>query len=132
MSKRGAGGTSGGVGRFFLGLAMMIAGGYLFLSSIRIVNNFSLGYSLYNIGSLSLTSGMVLVPFVFGIGLIFYDSNNFLGWLLAAGSLIMLLFGVIASINFRLAPMSAFNLITILVLAVGGVGIFASSLQEFK
>ena len=132
MSKRGAGGTSGGVGRFFLGLAMMIAGGYLFLSSIRIVNNFSLGYSLYNIGSLSLTSGMVLVPFVFGIGLIFYDSNNFLGWLLAAGSLIMLLFGVIASINFRLASMSAFNLITILVLAVGGVGIFASSLQEFK
>lgn len=132
MSKRGAGGSSGGVGRFFLGLAMMIAGGYLFLSSIKVVNNFSLGYSLYNLGGFGLTSGMVLVPFIFGIGLIFYNSDNFLGWLLAVSSLIMLLFGVIASIDFRLAPMSAFELITILVLAIGGVGIFVSSLQELK
>jgi len=132
MSKRGAGGTSGGIGRFFLGLTMMTAGGYLFLNSIKVVNNFSLGYSLYRLGNLSLTSGMVLVPFIFGVGLIFYNSDNFLGWLLAAASLIMLLFGVIASINFRLAPMSAFELITILVLAVGGVGIFVSSLQELK
>ncbi|MEO0373588.1 MAG: hypothetical protein AAF329_02955 [Cyanobacteria bacterium P01_A01_bin.17] len=132
MSNRGAGGTRGGVGRFFLGLAMMIAGGYLFLSSIKIVNNFSMGYSLYRIGSLSLTSGMVLVPFIFGIGLIFYNSKNLLGWLLATASLLMLLFGVIASINFRLAPMSAFELITILVLAVGGVGIFLSSLQDLQ
>ncbi len=132
MANRGAGGTKGGVGRFFLGLAMMIAGGYLFLSSIKIVNNFSMGYSLYRVGNLSLTSGMVLVPFIFGVGLIFYNSKNFLGWLLATASLIMLLFGVIASINFRLAPISAFELITMLVLAVGGVGVFLSSLRELQ
>lgn len=89
-----------------------------------------MGYSLYRVGNLSLTSGMVLVPFIFGVGLIFYNSKNFLGWLLATASLIMLLFGVIASINFRLAPISAFELITMLVLAVGGVGVFLSSLRE--
>ena len=132
MANRGAGGTKGGVGRFFLGLAMMIAGGYLFLSSIKIVNNFSMGYSLYRVGNLSLTSGMVLVPFIFGVGLIFYNSKNFLGWFLATASLILLLFGVIASINFRLAPISAFELITMLVLAVGGVGVFLSSLRELQ
>ncbi len=132
MSKRGAGGTQGGVGRFFLGLAMMIAGGYLFLSSIKIVNNFSLGYSLYRMGGLNLTSGLVLVPFIFGVGLIFYNAKNLIGWLLATASLIMLVFGVIASIDFRLAPMSAFELMTILVLAVGGLGVFLSSLQDYK
>ncbi|MGF1601242.1 MAG: hypothetical protein ACFCU8_04350 [Thermosynechococcaceae cyanobacterium] len=132
MPQPGAGGTNGGVGRFFLGLAMMTAGGYLFLSSVKIVNNFSLGYSLYRVGSLNLTSGLILVPFIFGIGLIFYNSNNFLGWLLAAGSMIMLLFGIIASIDFRLESMSAFELIVILVLAIGGIGIFLSSLQDFK
>ncbi|MGB7415429.1 MAG: hypothetical protein WA902_14580 [Thermosynechococcaceae cyanobacterium] len=132
MPQQGAGGTHGGIGRFFLGLAMMTAGGYLFLSSVKIVNNFSLGYSLYRVGSLNLTSGLILVPFIFGIGLIFYNSDNFLGWLLATGSMIMLLFGIIASIDFRLDTMSAFELIVILVLAVGGVGIFLSSLQDFK
>ncbi|MBX2864706.1 MAG: hypothetical protein KTR27_14245 [Leptolyngbyaceae cyanobacterium MAG.088] len=111
---------------------MMIAGGYLFLSSIKIVNNFSLGYSLYRMGGLNLTSGLVLVPFIFGVGLIFYNAKNLIGWLLATASLIMLVFGVIASIDFRLAPMSAFELMTILVLAVGGLGVFLSSLQDYK
>ena len=132
MPKRGAGGTSGGIGRFFLGLVMMTAGGFLFLSSIKIVNNFSLGYSLYKLGGFNLTSGMVLVPFIFGVGLIFYNAKNFLGWLLTVGSLVMLFFGIIASLDFRLAPMSAFELLTILVLTVGGIGVFFSSLRAFQ
>ncbi|MEM8717422.1 MAG: hypothetical protein AAGE92_16905, partial [Cyanobacteria bacterium P01_G01_bin.4] len=46
MGRRGAGGSNGGVMRFLMGLAMMIGGGYLFFSSITVVNNFSLGYRL--------------------------------------------------------------------------------------
>lgn len=132
MGKRGAGGTNGGVMRFLLGLAMMIGGGYLFFSSITVVNNFSLGYRLYRVGNLSVTSGMVLIPFLFGVGMIFYNSKNLFGWMLSLGSLLALTLGVIASISFRLQPMSAFELLTILVLGVGGVGLFLSSLQDVE
>lgn len=130
MSKRGAGGTSGGIGRFALGLAMMVGGGYLFFNSITISNSFSLGYSLYRMGNASITSGMVLVPFIFGIGLIFYDSENALGWVISLGALAALTLGVISSLSFRMQPMSAFELIVILVLMVGGIGLFLSSLKE--
>jgi hypothetical protein len=34
----GAGGTSGGVGMFFGGLAMVIAGGYLLLTRVSVVS----------------------------------------------------------------------------------------------
>lgn len=129
---RGAGGTNGGLMRFFLGLAMMIGGGYLFLSSVIVTNRFSLGVGLYSVGGFSVTSGMVLVPFIFGIGMIFYNSKNILGWILAIGSLIMLFFGVIASLNFRFRGMSAFDLIVILVLLVGGIGLFLSSLRSLQ
>ncbi|MGK7913396.1 MAG: hypothetical protein AB4050_18240 [Synechococcus sp.] len=132
MVRRGAGGTNGGIMRFLMGLAMMIGGGYLFFSSITVVNNFSLGYRLYRVGNLSVTSGMVLIPFLFGIGMIFYNSKNMFGWMLSLGSLLALTLGVISSISFRLQPMSAFELLTIVVLGVGGIGLFLSSLRDVK
>lgn len=126
---RGAGGSEGGIGQFFIGLIMMIAGGYMLLNAIMVTHHFSLGYSLYRVGGFSLTSGMVLVPFIFGVGMVFYNSRNILGWILAIGSLVMLVFGVISSINFQLRHMSAFDLIVILVLLVGGIGLFLRSLS---
>lgn len=129
---RGAGGTHGGVGRFFIGLVMMIAGGYLFFNAIRVTHHWHLGYSFYSFGAFNVTSGMVLVPLIFGIGFIFYNARNLLGWILSAGSLIMLAFGVISSIQFRFHHMSAFDLIVILVLLVGGLGLLLSSLRNLS
>ncbi len=129
MAVKGAGGSNGGIGRFFMGLIMMIAGGYLFFNAIRVTNHFHMGYSIYSFGSYHLTSGMVLVPLIFGIGIIFFNSRNFIGWFLSGGSLIMLIFGIITSIDLRLRHMSAFELIMILVLMIGGLGMFLSSLR---
>ena len=129
---RGAGGTEGGIGRFFIGLTMLIGGAYLFLDSIRVTHQFSMGYSLYRVGNFDLTSGMVLIPFIFGIGMVFYNSRNPIGWLLCGGALVMFLFGMIASIRFRMEEMTAFSLIVILVLLIGGLGLFFSSLRNFS
>ena len=131
MAIQGAGGTSGGIGRFFIGLVMMVAGGYLFLNAVRINQTFSLRHTLYSFGSFNLTSGMVLIPFVFGIGFIFYNYKNVIGWLLTIASLIMLGVGIISSLQLRLRSMSMFELIMILILLVGGIGLFISSFRGY-
>lgn len=131
MALKGAGGTNGGIGQFLIGLIMIIAGGYLFLNAIHIRHAFHLGYRLYSFGTFNLTSGMVLIPFIFGIGLIFYNYKSILGWLLTAASLIMLGFGIISSLQFQLQDMSAFELMTILVLLIGGIGLFISSFRTY-
>ena len=127
---RGAGGTKGGYVGFVLGLVMMCGGFYLLLNSIVVTARFGLGYSVYSVGGYSVTSGMILIPFLFGVGLIFFDGHSMSGWLLAAGSLIALIFGVISSVNFTLRGMTAFDLLIILILAFGGVGLFFHSLAE--
>jgi hypothetical protein len=132
MGLSGAGGTSGGLGRFFIGLIMIIAGGYLFFNSIYVTHNFSFGTPLFSVGGFHLTSGLVLIPFIFGIGLVFFNSKNYLGWALVVITLIMLLFGVISSIHFRLRHMTAFELLLILGLFVGGIGLFLSSLRKIE
>lgn len=131
MALKGAGGTNGGIGQFFIGLIMIIAGAYLFLNAIHIGYAFHLGYRLYSFGTFNLTTGMVLILFMFGVGLIFYNYKNILGWLLTAASLIMLGVGMIASVQFYLRDMSAFEFLIILVLLVGGIGLFLRSFRTF-
>lgn len=108
---------------------MMIGGGYLFLKNIQVTTGFGMGYRLYSFWGIGITGGTVLIPFIFGVGMLFYNSRNPIGWVLAAGSMIMLAFGVISQTHFRFNAMSAFDLITILVLLVGGIGLFLSSLR---
>ena len=127
---RGAGGTDGGEISFLLGLVMMCGGFYLLLNAIVVRAGFGLGYGLYSFGGFNVTSGMVMIPFIFGIGFIFYNSKNPLGWLLAIGSLVALIFGVIASVNFRFRAMTAFDLIVIFVLCFGGLGLFLNSFRR--
>lgn len=116
--------------RFFVGLIMLIAGGYMFLNAVHV------GYSFYHIYSIPgvgrFASGYILIPFMFGIGMIFYNSRNILGWLLLIGSLVILIVGIVSSVQLRLQHMTAFQLMLILVLMVGGLGLFLSSLRSFR
>ena len=73
----GAGGTSGGVGAFFGGAAMVVAGGYLLLTRVSVVSG---GFLVYGYNAF----GLSLVPLLAGIGMLFYDGRSVAGWLLAA------------------------------------------------
>ena len=133
---RGAGGTSGGIGQFMIGFIMMCSGCFMLLNAIRVTSSFGMGQRLYGFsamgGSYGVTTGMIMIPFIFGIGFIFYNSRNPIGWLLAIGSLVSMVFGVISTIQFSFRSMSAFDLIVILVLAAGGLGLFLNSLRSLN
>jgi uncharacterized protein len=125
---RGAGGRPGGVPQFLLGVAMAIGGGYLLLTSLQVVSPF--GGRLFGIGGFGVTSGMIMIPFIIGVAIIFYDADKWYGWLLAAGSLFALVIGAIASVEFRFERMSAFEFIVVLVLLFGGIGLVVRSVRD--
>ena len=131
---KGAGGTPGGIGSFFVGFLMMCAGFYLLLQSIIVTERFGLGMGLFSFamfgGPVSITSGMILIPLMLGIGMIFFNARNLIGWALAVGSIVALIAGVIANLHFSFRPMSLFDLLVILILSVGGVGLFVRSLRD--
>ena len=134
MALRGAGGTEGGVMRFFLGLTMLIAGGYLLLQSIDVFTPLWGGGGgggrggLFNVGGFNVTTGYVLIPFIFGVGMIFFNSKNYLGWFLSGASILMLIVGVIANVRIGWNG-QLFELIMILILTVGGIGLSMSAVR---
>ncbi len=90
---KGAGGTSGGMGQFFIGLVMICGGFYMLLTAIKVTSSFGFSSHLYQLGGFGLTSGVVIIPFLFGVGMMFYNGRNILGWLLTFGSLVALILG---------------------------------------
>jgi hypothetical protein len=128
----GAGGTSGGIGKFLLGLVMMCGGFYLLLNGIVVSSNFGLGTRLFGVGPMGMTGGMILIPLIIGICMVFYNARNYLGWLVAIASFGALVFGVISSVSLNLRTMSAFELLVILTLAFGGLGLFLNSLRPAR
>lgn len=135
---RGAGGTDGGLISFFAGLGMMGTGFYMLLSKIMVSVNFGIGARLYHYKSagggfsFGLTTGMIFIPMLLGIGMIFYNSKSIWGWALAGISLAAMVFGVISNTRISMQTMTSFDLIVILVLAFGGTGLFLRSLKEQK
>ncbi|MGR9108933.1 MAG: hypothetical protein ACU843_18620 [Gammaproteobacteria bacterium] len=135
---KGAGGTSGGVGRYLGGLLMMCVGTYLFLSKVVVTSGafssgFGFGTQLYTLGDgFGITGGMVFIPFIIGVVMVFWNSASILGWLLSGGSVVALITGIIVNIRMRLEPMTAFDILMLLVLIAGGAGMFFSSLRDFE
>ncbi len=121
--KRGAGGTSGGIGSFLAGLAMAIAGGYLFMRNV----NVSTGYwTVWGYNGF----GMSLFPLLIGVGMLFFSGKSKVGWLLTFAGVIIIFVGIISSLNVYFATTNLFNTLTMLILLVGGIGLVARSLKE--
>jgi len=120
--RRGAGGTPGGVGQFFLGLGMAVAGAYILTSRVTVSGGYWYfgGYNSF---------GLSLVPLVFGIGLLFFNGRSKAGWLLLFVGAVVIVTGVLLNLNIYFQPTSLFNTIVMLVLLAGGIGLVARSLR---
>lgn len=124
MAIRGAGGTPGGVGTFFLGLLMAVAGAYLLTNQVTVTTGF---WGFYGRSAFGLT----LVPLLFGVGLLFFDGKSVPGWLLTGAGAVILFAGILVNLQIYFQPTSLFNTLVMLVLLVGGLGLLARSLRPY-
>jgi uncharacterized protein len=119
---RGAGGTSGGLGLFLGGSAMVVAGGYLLLTRVTVASG---GWHMWGYNAF----GLSLVPLLVGIGVLFYNGKSLVGWGLTLAGSIIILAGIIANLRIYFQPSSLFDTIMILGLLAGGIGLVARSLR---
>ena len=119
---RGAGGTPGGVGQFFVGLVMTAVGGYLLLSQVTVAGTFwdFFGFNAF---------GLSLLPLLVGVGFLFFDGKSAIGWVLATIGAGIIVAGILMSMHIYFRPTSLYNTLTMLVLIAGGLGLIARSLK---
>ena len=119
---QGAGGTTGGIGMFLIGLGMAIAGGWLLTNQVTVTSGF------WHFGSFN-GFGLSLIPLVLGIGILFFNGKSVAGWLLTFAGAVIIFVGILTNLDIYFRPTSLFNTILMLILLAGGIGLVARSLR---
>jgi hypothetical protein len=122
-AQRGAGGTPGGIGQFFIGLVMAVVGGYLLLQQVQVTTSF------WNFGRYG-SFGLTLLPLLIGVALLFYDGKSIAGWMLTALGAAIILAGILMNMDIYFRQTSLFNTLVMLGLLFGGLGLIARSLRS--
>jgi hypothetical protein len=119
----GAGGSPGGVPQFFIGLALAAVGAYLLTQQVTVQT----GY--WTIGGWN-AFGLSLVPFILGIGLLFFDSSSKAGFLLLFLGVVIIAAGILMNLSIYFQPTSLFNTLMMIGLTAAGVGLVLRALKS--
>lgn len=109
---------------FFVGLAMIIVGGYFFLQNVSVMDSSNL-FAFY-IGSKRM-DGLVFVPLIASIIFLFYKYNT-VSKLCCAGSMLFIIGNVISNLKLHWTTISLFSTVVIFVLLFGGIGLVCRTL----
>jgi len=126
----GAGGTPGGVGTFLIGFAMACAGGWLLTNQVTVTSQYFTTWFMVPVVNYHMSEfGLSLLPFIIGIGFLFFNSKSIWGWLLTIGGSVAILVGILMSLHIFFRPTSLFNTLVMLVLLFGGLGLVFRSFK---
>ena len=120
LKRKGAGGSEGGVGEFFLGFLLAVAGGYLLLNQVTVTSG---GWRFFGYSAF----GLSLAPFFIGLALLFYNGRSIAGWLLTAAGIVIIFAGILTSMDIFFRPTSLYNTLLMIGLLAAGVGLVARS-----
>ncbi len=123
-AKKGAGGTPGGIRHFVIGSIFALVGGYLILNQVVVTSGFWSYFGNYSFG-------VTLIPFLIGIGFLFFDGSSVVGWFLTVAAFLAIIVGVIANLQIYFRPTTLYNTLIMLVLLVGGLALIGRSLRAF-
>jgi hypothetical protein len=118
----GAGGTQGGMAQFFIGLALAVAGAYLLTTQVTVQTG---SWQLFGMNAF----GLSLVPFILGIGLLFFDGRSKAGFLLLFAGVVIIFAGIIGNLSIYFQPTSLFNTLMMLGMLAAGVGLVLRSVR---
>ena len=107
---------------FLGGLAMLAVGLYWFSLNVTVSSSF-FSTGLYIGGGISLHSGLIVVPFIIAVILVFINPESFGRKLFLGISVLLIIASVIYSTHLYLDTISLFEWIGILVLIFGGLAL---------
>jgi hypothetical protein len=130
MNIHNVGGTPGGTKTFFLGIIMLVVGGYLLFNHVTVGGGYW-NFSFFG-QSAGTSFGITLIPLLFGIGILFANGKSIVGRILTGAGFLMIVVGIIANLDIHFRRTSLFNTLVMLVLIVGGIGLVARSVMPME
>lgn len=110
--------------KFFMGIAMLGAGLYWLFNSV-VVESFRFGSFHFGGSSISIPSGLVIVPLIIGVFWLIMKPDSILAKALTVLGVVIIVASIIASVQFRFVQKSLYEYIIMVLLIVAGSALLA-------
>ncbi len=116
---------------FFLGLLMFAGGLFMVMQNIIVRTSWGSGY-FYRIGGWNVPNGLVLLPLLIGIVMLFMLDKKFFGWLVTILGIIFILLTIIMSVSISWRTSSAYVFVLMFGLVAAGGGLMLRGMFRSK
>lgn len=103
---------------FLIGIILLAAGLFLLTQQTDV----TMVWYTWRINSINIASGLILIPFIIGIIILFYNPKSLFGKILTIIGIIIIVATIIMSINIVFRRTTLYNLIIMLGLMAAGAG----------
>lgn len=112
---------------FFVGLLMFGGGLFMILQNAQVTSSWGYGY-FYHIGSWGVPNGLIMLPLLIGIAMLFLMDRKIFGWIVTALGIIFILLTIIMSVRISWRTTSAYVFIIMFGLVAAGGGLMLKAL----
>lgn len=103
------------LGQFVIGMVMLVAGLYWFMSNVTVSTYFGLRFMGHHLGG-----GLIVVPFIAGIIWLFLNVDSIGAKLLTGIGVLIILASIISNLQFMFRSASLYTYLVMLILIFGG------------
>jgi len=111
-----------------VGLGLFCGGTFLVMQNTVLSSKFS----LMDLIGVNPPFGLVMLPLLIGIGVLFFNEKSLLGWILSIVGLITILLGILMGLSIFFRPVSLYEGILMFGLIAAGIGLVAKALARDK
>ena len=109
--------------KFFLGLIMLAVGLFMIFQNITVSSTWGTGGYFYHIGNFGISNGMIMLPIIIGIGMLFFMRKRIYGWIVLAIGVVFVLFTVLMTTNIHWRATSGYVFVIMFGLTAAGAGL---------
>lgn len=111
---------------FFIGLLMLAGGLFMIFQNINVTSNWG-GY-FFHIGGLHLANGMIMLPLIIGIAMLFLMKRKIFGWVVLSIGIVIVLLSVLLTTHLQWRTTNAYIFIIMFGLTAAGAGLVLKEL----
>ncbi|MFZ5987690.1 MAG: hypothetical protein ACOYWZ_11275 [Bacillota bacterium] len=111
--------------QFFSGIILFLIGAYLITQNTIIYTNFS---ALSDVLGFNMPFGLIILPLLIGIGILFFNSKSVLGWIVLVFGILSILLGILMALKIQFKPITLYFGILMYGMTAAGLGLFLKSI----
>ena len=108
--------------KFFVGLLMLAGGLLMIFQNISVTSSWGNGGYFFSLGRFNFSNGLIMLPLIIGIGMLFTMKKKLVGWIVLAIGVVIVLLSVLLTTSIHWRTTNGYVFVIMFGLVAAGAG----------